>query len=201
MTQATTYPLYTTEEAVRREAFLALMWALSYPGREQTIPVPISGSDRLSVFVNVGEALLDLETTFFTPDSALESQLLHTRARSLNPELAAYHFYLSVSSEDLPRIEAASVGTMLYPDQAATIFVGCQLENAQNGDASTILKLAGPGIQGERYVRVSGLPTEFWALRQHAVRFPLGWDIFLVDVSGKVIGLPRSTRIDYGQQG
>jgi alpha-D-ribose 1-methylphosphonate 5-triphosphate synthase subunit PhnH len=201
MTQATTYPLYTTEEAVRREAFLALMWALSYPGREQSIPVRVSGSDPLSVFVNIGDALLDLETTFFTPDSALESQLLHTRARALNPKQAAYHFYLSVSAEDLPRVEAASVGTMLYPDQAATLFVGCQLGNAQDEGPETILKLTGPGLQGERYVRVSGLPAEFWALRQRAVRFPLGWDIFLVDVSGKVIGLPRSTRIDYGQQG
>jgi alpha-D-ribose 1-methylphosphonate 5-triphosphate synthase subunit PhnH len=119
----------------------------------------------------------------------------------LNPEQAAYHFYLSVKSEDLARIEAASVGTMLYPDQAATLFVGCQLENAPEDTTAAILRLTGPGIQGERYIRVSGLPAEFWALRQRASRFPLGWDIFLVDVTGKVIGLPRSTRIDYGQQG
>lgn len=40
MTQAITYPAYTAEEARCRETFLALMWALSYPGREHMIPVP-----------------------------------------------------------------------------------------------------------------------------------------------------------------
>lgn len=90
---------------------------------------------------------------------------------------------------------------MLYPDQAATLFVGCALGNAEAGESPTILKLTGPGIQGERYFRVSGLPAEFWALRERAARFPLGWDVFLVDATGKVIGLPRSTRIDYDHDG
>ncbi|MFN8529820.1 MAG: phosphonate C-P lyase system protein PhnH [Anaerolineae bacterium] len=177
-----THPPYTPSEALARETFLALMWSLSYPGRIHTLP------DSGPPFESIAHALLDLETTFYTPEAALANVLAHNGARAFPPETAAYHFYPAVT--DLASIRAASVGTLLYPDRSATLFVDCTL-NADDGD---LFILTGPGINGETRVRVAGLPREFWAIREQRCRFPLGWDVYLIDQS-RVIGLPRSTKM------
>ncbi len=174
-------PLYTSAEARARETFLALMWALSYPGRSKRLSTS-------SPYADMGAALLDLETSFYTPDAELETVLRHTGARSLPSGRAAYHFYPALTVDHLGELKNASVGTMQYPDQSATLVIGCTL-----GQGSTV-DLSGAGIQGVYTITIGGIPAEFWTLRQQIIRYPLGWDIFLV--SGQdVIGIPRSTRI------
>src|SRR5689334_9435478 len=122
--QTQSYPAYTPAEARNRETFLALMWALSYPGRIYSLPA-LAASDEIAVIAQIGESLLDLETTYFTPNSTLAAQLKLTAARTHPIETAAYHFYPSVSEADLATIEQASVGNALFPDEAATLFLGC----------------------------------------------------------------------------
>lgn len=180
-----TPPPYTPSEARARETFLSLMWALSYPGRIYQIPETDYGHP----FDLIGEALLDLETSYFLANGATV-HLGQNGARALPPELAAYHFYPSLMEANLPTLREASVGTLLYPDRAATVFVGCAL-NADDGDTFT---LTGPGVKGETHLRVGGLPREFWAIREQRCRFPLGWDIYLIDQL-RVVGLPRSTKV------
>ena len=85
-----TTPIYTADEARDRETFLALMWSLSYPGRIQALP---GAANTYDSFVHIGQALLDLESSFYTPDAALASALGATGARALPPTDAAYHFY------------------------------------------------------------------------------------------------------------
>ncbi len=80
---------------------------------------------------------------------------------------------------------------MLFPDRAATLLIGCQI------GAGTPLTLSGPGVNGSVTLQVSGLSTAFWELRNRTRRYPLGWDIFLVD-GAQVIGLPRSTALAFG---
>jgi alpha-D-ribose 1-methylphosphonate 5-triphosphate synthase subunit PhnH len=175
-------PLYSAGEALTRETFLALMQSLSYPGRIHTLP------NGVTPFLAVAETLLDLETSFFTPDDTLHDALLRTGARALSIDKAAYHFYpvLSVLTPD--HLQAASVGTMLYPDTGATVIIACRL------DVGTRLRLTGPGIDGETHVSID-VPIWFFEQRAASLRYPLGWDVFLVD-GERVLGLPRTTLVE-----
>jgi alpha-D-ribose 1-methylphosphonate 5-triphosphate synthase subunit PhnH len=178
-------PPYTAQEARARETFLALMWSLSYPGRVYTLPA--SGDD---AFAAIAEALLDLETSYSqTSDPALLPMLARTGARALPPPTAAYHFHQTVDAATLTIIEKASAGTLLYPDQSATLILGARIGEG------VALALKGPGIKGAGQIAIGGIPADFWAARARACQFPLGWDMYLVD-GDSVIGLPRSTTIE-----
>lgn len=180
-----THPPYSPEEKRSRETFLALMWALSYPGRPQALP-SVTHADS---FAAVAETLLDLETSYFTPDTSLAEYVARTGARALPSEQAAYHFYPVLDEAALTLIEAASIGTLLQPDQAATLVIGCALA------APAPLRWYGPGINGESVVSVGALPQAFWDLRTRRVRYPLGWDVFFID-GQTVIGLPRAVTVE-----
>lgn len=175
-------PLYTPAEARSRETFLALMWALSYPGRVYQLP------DTNNPFALIAETLLDLETSYYTAASSLEPVLAQTGAQVRPAAQAAYHFYPAVSEPELADIRAASVGTMLYPDEAATLIIGCQV-----GSGLPIV-LQGPGVNGRQNVQIDGITARFWDMREIACRFPLGWDVYFVD-GRNVVGLPRSVQV------
>lgn len=177
-------PPHTPAESLSQNTFTALMWALSYPGRPYDLPAEIDP------FHAVADTLLDLETTYFTPDAALDPMLRATGARARRPGEAAYHFYPALSGPDLAHIEIANIGTLLYPDSAATLIIGCTFGGGQG------LWLSGPGIPSTVSLAISGVPGRLWALRE-ATRYPLGWDMFLID-GRRVIGLPRSTVIREG---
>jgi alpha-D-ribose 1-methylphosphonate 5-triphosphate synthase subunit PhnH len=178
-----THPAYTAAEARSRETFLALMWALSYPGSNYSLP------DAGEPLVTIAETLLDLETSYYTPDDdALAAALAHTGARNLPPDGAAYHFYPVLSASALAAVQQASAGTMLYPDTAATLIIGCTFGGGMS------LRLEGPGIDGQTHVDAGDLPEAFWELRRSVCRFPLGWDVYFVD-GRRVMGLPRSTKV------
>jgi alpha-D-ribose 1-methylphosphonate 5-triphosphate synthase subunit PhnH len=185
-----TITLYTPEEARQRETFLALMWALSYPGRVYTLPEmrsPLTDPAFNSIGL-IAEALLDLETSYFTPDAALSAALHQTGARALPPGEAAYHFYPVLDAAAILAMAEASVGTMLRPDEAATLVIGGGIDRGQR------MQWRGPGINGVIETRLH-LPDAFWSLRESRLRYPLGWDVYVVD-GVQVIGLPRSTQVE-----
>ncbi|MCA9886813.1 MAG: phosphonate C-P lyase system protein PhnH [Anaerolineae bacterium] len=181
------HPAYTQEEQLARATFLALMWSLSYPGRIYELP---EGSNPLHV---IADTLLDLETTFYTPDGELAHYLGRNNAREVAVERADYHFYPQLTNDLLATVQQANIGTLLYPDQGATLIIGCSL------DGDTSLSLSGPGIPPAQpnKIRVGGIPNAFWDLRDNANRYPRGWDVYLVDES-RIIGLPRTTIITVG---
>ena len=189
-----TTPIYTPDEQSTRETFLALMWALSYPGQLRKLPpntdaqmrVPTEAQLSLTL---IGEALLDLESSYYTPDTALANVLGRTGARAFSADNAAYHFYPTLDDAALTGIGNASVGTMLRPDESATIIVGCAFASG------SVLRWRGPGVRGDAVVRLGGVPARFWALRNRAIRYPLGWDVYFVD-GNRVIGLPRTTVVE-----
>jgi alpha-D-ribose 1-methylphosphonate 5-triphosphate synthase subunit PhnH len=167
-----------------QEIFTALMWALSYPGR----PQPLAGT-ALGRFESIAEALIDLETSYYTPDQELAQRLRFTGARAYPPETAQYQFYPIPTPSDLGCLGVAPVGTYAYPDEGATIVVGCMA-----GEGETV-SLSGPGIPHSWGLQIAGLPSGFWHVREQAIRYPLGWDLFLV-TADSVIGVPRSTIVE-----
>ncbi len=179
-------PAYTPSEAQARETFLALMWSLSYPGRIYTLPANGHG-----LLPFIGMTLLDLESSYFTPDAGLAQTLAQTGARTQPAAKAAYHFYPAFTSLHLGALSQSSSGTLLYPDESATVVIGCQI-----GNGVTYI-LSGPGIVGQRTICLGGIPAEFWSLRAAACRYPLGWDVYFVD-GQQIIGLPRSVTVKPG---
>ncbi|NJM09163.1 phosphonate C-P lyase system protein PhnH [Candidatus Gracilibacteria bacterium] len=180
-------PTLTKDEADAHSVFTALMWALGHPGCEQRLP-----TGGLRAFEAIGAALIDLETSFYTPDGALAHALARTGARLAPIDAAHYQFYPELTVHDLDPLHAAPVGSYAYPDESASLLIGCRLGSGLN------LTLRGPGIQGSSTLRIAGLPEGFWPLRKNAIRYPLGWDMWLID-GDRIVGLPRTTVIEgYG---
>jgi alpha-D-ribose 1-methylphosphonate 5-triphosphate synthase subunit PhnH len=180
-------PIFTPLEQKTQAVFAALMWSLSRPGQIRTLPDTAAAYP--DNFIAIGDTLLDLETSFYTPNATLGHALSRTTARPEQPDRAAYHFYPTFDETQLDALAQAAIGTMLYPDQAAIIILSAKL------DQGFLLELTGPGIQAKADIRVGGLPEQIWTLREQKRRYPLGWDMFLVDDT-RVIGLPRTTYIE-----
>ncbi len=178
----TTYhpPAYSPQEAAQHATFTALMSALSLPGRLYDLP-------QGDAFTLIADALLDLETSYYTPSAALAQHLARTGARALTPDTAAYHFYPAGLLE-MRALMQAHAGDMLYPDTAATLIISCAFNL---GEAAEKL-WTGPGIKGVHHSTLL-LPAEFWQARAR-FSYPLGWDVLLTD-GRRVIGLPRTTRV------
>ncbi len=175
-------PVQTANEAHAREAFQALMWSMGYPGRSHELPT--SDND----FVTIARSLLDLETSYFCADPALDAHLAGTGACRKSIEYAAYVFIPHPTVESLELIQQVNVGTFEYPDEGATIFIGATF------DAGPISTWRGPGISSARRVCLDGVPAEFWAIREQHTRYPLGFDVYFVD-RGRVLGLPRTAQV------
>jgi alpha-D-ribose 1-methylphosphonate 5-triphosphate synthase subunit PhnH len=177
-------PARTEAESQAQATFTALMWALSYPGSPQLLP-PMRTSGMLAI----AAALVDIETSYYTPDPALDLAIAQTGARRRVPEQAMYQFFPQLADDDLAILQSVPIGTFRDPDQSATLVIGCRL-----GDGPP-LWLRGPGIQNQAELRVGGLPAGFWELRAARIRYPLGWDILLVD-GNRVVGVPRTTVVN-----
>lgn len=181
-------PQAALAETVARETFQSLLAALSNPGRAFTLPGrPLSNRQCCQ---QIGFTLLDLETSFYTPDLALAVALRQSGAHTLTAANAAYLFFLDgVARQTLESIEEAKVGTITDPDEGATVIVACELGKG------ALLCCSGPGIPQTRKLRVDGLSPAFWQLRTAKIRYPLGVDLFLV-ADNQVVGLPRTTTVE-----
>lgn len=211
-------PTLSPQEAQDHAVFMALMWAMSRPGEVQTFEARTEARLRESTEFSgtlpggtslwpggenaleaVGKALLDLETSFYSPDPTLHQTFIRLGAWAESPEKAAYQFYTVMDEAALESISRASVGTLLFPEQAAAIVVIAEMNNGSR------LRLRGPGIKNFNEVQVE-LPNHFWSLRNERVSYPLGWDVLILFPSPargvgaeeleQVIAIPRSVQLE-----
>ena len=187
---AAEHPTLSSIELREHGTSQALMWALSRPGEIKEFALRDGDQRGLET---VAECLLDLEVSFFSNDPGLRESLSRTGAQVRDANEADYLFFLGLDADALGSLERASIGTLVYPDQSATIVIACAF------DSGLELRLTGPGIQSESHARVDGVPEGFWSLRNRVSSYPLGWDVFLVEKtegpSARVLGLPRTTVI------
>ncbi|TCM76717.1 phosphonate C-P lyase system protein PhnH [Rhizobium sp. BK068] len=178
-----TNALQPTAEDMRTNAtFEELMWALSRPGLVRALPS--------SGLAAIGESLLDRECSFAVlHDLDVAQALGRTGARAAALPDADYVFATADTREKASAFASLRIGTLAYPDHAATLFVP-----AKFGFGSR-LRLAGPGVKDSVTIAIDGIDPRFWQVRAEAMRYPLGWDVYLVD-GDRVIGLPRSTKIE-----
>lgn len=169
------------DEIFANAGFDALMWALARPGKVHTLPA--------SGFTAIIASLIDRECTFYTTEHDLAAPLAATGARSVRLSEADYVFARLAASHEIAPMERLKTGNLLYPDESATLIVPARLGEGLR------LRLSGPGIDGAVDVSIGGMDRGFWGLRETLVRYPLGFDLYVVD-GNRVIGIPRSTKVE-----
>ena len=174
--------LPTADDSRTNATFDELMWALSRPGLIRTLP--------FAGFETLAESLLDRECTFFVAnDTVLDQRLADTGARRTTLDKAEYVFSSLGTESEVKALSTLRIGSLPYPDEAATLFAPATIGSGQ------ALRLSGPGIKDALTLEVDGIDPSFWAMRKKAIRYPLGWDLYLIDAD-RLIGLPRSKKIE-----
>jgi alpha-D-ribose 1-methylphosphonate 5-triphosphate synthase subunit PhnH len=173
------HPVPSDAEARSNATFEALMWALARPGLIRDLPCP--GQEQIV------EALIDRESAVHCVDPALASAVARTGAASVGPEAAGHVFAGVLDTAAILR--SLRCGSDLYPDEGATLVAAANL----GGGAA--VRLTGPGIDGSVALTIGGLPDGFWQIRAEVMRYPMGFEVFLID-GARVLGLPRSTRVE-----
>lgn len=141
-------------------------------------------------------AVLDREVTFHVtgPGAAEVRDYLHfnTGAHSTGPEAA--DFILVTGGSAGVSLDRVRRGTLQAPHESATVvYAPAELEPPAE-DADVILVLSGPGIPGERRLRLRGVLGEDFERLREGRTFPLGLDLWLVGADGGLCAIPRSTR-------
>jgi alpha-D-ribose 1-methylphosphonate 5-triphosphate synthase subunit PhnH len=141
-------------------------------------------------------ALLDHEVSFAVAgEGARDAQelLLHLTGSRTAP-LSGADFVLVLGGDSWGGLFELKRGTLEDPEDGATAVYAVEEISEL---APLVLRLSGPGIPGERTVRIKGLAdAEVEAIRRTRAHYPLGVDVYLVSQAGSVLGLPRSTQVE-----
>jgi alpha-D-ribose 1-methylphosphonate 5-triphosphate synthase subunit PhnH len=176
--------------------FRTALQALSHPGCPLDMPLNMAlprGGHAAAAALLLG--LLDADTAVYLSPSLAGSDAaawlrFHTGCSEV-ADVAQAQFIWVGQGDALPQLHNLRQGSDAYPDQSATCVI--EVHNLHADEAGW--RLQGPGILGERTLRVQGLAADFpnqWS-RNHA-GFPCGVDVFLVTAT-QIVGLPRTTRI------
>ncbi|MGP4020143.1 phosphonate C-P lyase system protein PhnH [Saccharopolyspora sp. 5N708] len=163
--------------------FRAVLDALARPGEVRHLPDSPMPAPLLPVL-----ALADLDTPVHVDNWA---DVVRTQTGA--PIVQRSGARLAALLEPLDELSGFPVGSAAAPEDAALVSLA-----VQGFDAGPLLRLSGPGVPGQRRLRVSGLPADFVAQRRNLIDFPAGIDLLLVAPDGGLVGLPRSTRVEEG---
>ncbi len=171
------HPTPSDFEARTNATYDALMWALSRPGLARELPAPGQAG--------VIETLIDRECAVYCEDAGMAELAARTGAEMVAPEKAD-HLFLTQPPVQLMGLRQ---GSDMYPEEGATLVIPATFGT---GDR---LRLTGPGVDGEVEFTLSGITHAFWAERQRVMRYPMGFEVFLLDGTS-VIGIPRTTVVE-----
>ncbi len=165
-------------------AFRAVLSALAHPG--QAFDGPLAGgadAARRTATLAI-EAIWDGTTPmYFAAPLPLRFE-----ARAAAPDEAAVLVVEGALDEAL--VGAARRGSEELPEDGATLVcIG-------GAPARTAACLRGPGIDGERTVRLPLTAAALVAREAACARYPLGIDIVFFGTDGRIAGLPRTTQVE-----
>jgi len=187
---------YPDSVLAAQATFRAVLDAMASPGSARALAATIGAPSPLTnAAAAVALTLCDHETPVWL-DAALRRSdpvcawlRLHCGCRIVPaPHDAAFAFV--GAPQELPSIDAFSVGSPDYPDRSATIVI--QVESLRDGEP---LALSGPGIRDKQVLHVTGLPHDMPArLIANRAMFPRGVD-FILASTDEIAALPRSVRL------
>ncbi|MFD2115806.1 phosphonate C-P lyase system protein PhnH [Paenibacillus yanchengensis] len=146
--------------------------------------------------LTIARLLLDSEVSFkvFTEKEADLNNLFNqlTFSKAAETDQADYIFVLQDARHgDLRNaIEKAKNGSLNDPHHSATIVIETGGISGENE-----LKLMGPGIKGENFVKVQTSLDWMDIREERNAEYPLGIDLIFVDVDHHLLCLPRTVRV------
>lgn len=174
-------PVWTP--ALQQTIFRRLMDAFAYPGRIQALP----GERADEMLLGVLATLVDGSVTLADPHGLLPAaDWSRLEARRAAPEQARF---VLVRGDSAPAFTPA-LGSLESPETGATLL----LRVAALGEGLPLC-IGGPGVDGERLLRVGGLDPA-WLERRESWNngFPMGVDLLLLGPT-RTAALPRSSRV------
>jgi alpha-D-ribose 1-methylphosphonate 5-triphosphate synthase subunit PhnH len=174
--------------------FRVLMRAMSSPGRVCQLPHHREVFEQRGLLAVVLRCLMDHEVTYFVSDDKSDglSHEIFRYTGSNRADIDTADFLIFLEGTSRGALTGAKRGTPEYPDGGATVVYLVEKLGEMGGE----VEMHGPGINGTVRPLISGLAkSEFGLLREANAEFPLGLDVLFLDTDGRIMCIPRSTRI------
>lgn len=100
-------------------------------------------------------------------------------------------------SEIMGIFEEVRKGNLVQPDDSATLIIEVDKIAEGQWDGALSIRLKGPGIERENICSIKGLSPLWLVKRNEAVsEFPMGVDMVIVSEDGRLMALPRTTKVE-----
>jgi len=175
--------------------FRILLRAMSRPGIVCQLSSHRQESGQRALLAVMLRCLMDHETTYFVmeneSDGLSDEIFRHTGGNLADIDTADFLIFPEGTSRGT--LTGAKRGTPEYPDIGATAVYLVEKLGELGGE----MEMHGPGIDGTIRPLISGLAkAEISLLREANSEFPLGVDALFLDTEGRIMCIPRSTRIE-----
>jgi len=183
-------------ELQTQQVFRTVMRAMSNPG---TIYRCDAGKQGMTALQLIAETLFDQDVTFCVIGDDQAGELedwVYERTKSPMAEPSRADFIIVTGGSSRGRLLSAKRGSPEYPDDSATVLFSVEaLASGTDGDYSA--RLSGPGILDTKLIRIEGLDHgDLRQLQAMNSAYPLGIDSVFIDAHGRMLCLPRSTKIE-----
>lgn len=166
--------------------FRAVLDALARPGTVARLPA--GGAVPPALLPVLALADLDTPVAILSDDDWSDPVGTATGAPITGPAQA--RFVAALRPPETGEAARFPIGSAASPEAAA--LVSLAVPELTGGPQRT---LRGPGVPDSRAVTPRGVLPQVWTAHA-AAAFPAGFDLLLVDPDGRVLGIPRSTRIE-----
>lgn len=172
-----------------QRVFDALLHTMSYPGVCIRLDVPDGVPAALLPVVTLAD--VEVDVAVLHDDGWTAAVEAVTGARAVPEDRAG--IVVALHAPTAADVAGLRRGTAEAPEDAARLVVTV---DALDGTDGTLLRLRGPGVPGERTLRVAGVGTEVWTAVDAAnAQYPEGIDVHLVAHDGTLASLPRGVDI------
>ncbi|MBT3178740.1 MAG: phosphonate C-P lyase system protein PhnH [Desulfobacula sp.] len=186
---------FQSETNDSQSVFRKLLTAMASPGSIEKIDLDIDCPGNLhSASGGILLTLLDFETPFWTDldDSSKEIQWIqfHTSTPVKNSATNSL-FALCTHYDELEDPNLFNPGTLSSPDLSTTLLI-----QTRGIDNNGKIRLTGPGIQTEAYLRLKGIKEVFLKRRARMVEnYPQGIDMIFI-CENRFVCVPRTTILE-----
>ena len=174
--------------------FRVVLQAMSHPGTSCQLPVQESVTGAYAPLIQMLSCLMDNEVSFTIvgENSGSLATELSLSTGSAQADISQSDFVIATKGTTLGQLPLIKRGTLEYPDEGATLVY--LVDEVAEGAGTA--ELSGPGVNGTLRPLFTGLaPSELMGLREINAEYPLGVDAMFLDSNGRIVCVPRSTRI------